>query len=431
MRNPLAVAARAKGPTAVWRRARLLTQRYGLTPAPLDQALDRLDRILDRFRCEASLPLTAAVLERHRAFVARYRDRSFEFPVHGYTHGDYSRLPPDHLTAHLDRARRAFAAAGLAADGFRAPYLRRSPALDARLEAAGFRYVSDQPILWDLPAAAGAAPGLADYERAVAFYDPWRAAGRPALPRRQGRLVQIPVSLPDDEMLVDRLGAGSAAWVQGAWQAILAASHQRGELFTLQLHPERIALCAPALTALLDAARRQTPPVWIARLSEVAAWWRARTEAAVHLTPGEGGRWRVTVQGPPGTTLLARNLEIIGPAEPWADGYRRLPGASGIVRADACPVIGLSPSAPPALADFLRQQGYIVRSGGEPPCTLHLDRAAFRPEDEGPLLARIEQGSEPLLRLGRWPEAARSALVISGDIDALTLGDFGLRLLGR
>jgi hypothetical protein len=32
--------------------------------------------------------------------------------------------------------------------------------------------------------------------------------------------------------------------------------------------------------------------------------------------------------------------------------------------------------------------------------------------------------------LGLWPAGARSALAVTGDIDALTLWDFGLRLLG-
>lgn len=430
MKNPLAVANRAKRPAAVWRRARTLTRRYSLTAAAMDRALDHFCRILDRFRCGASFPLTAAVLERHRAVFARYGERNLEFPVHGYTHSDYTRLDPARRAEHLARARRAFAAAGLAAEGFRAPYLCRSPDLDAQLVAAGFTFASDQAILWDLP-EADPAPGLADYERAIAFYAPWRAAERPALPRLQGRLVQIPVSLPDDEMLVDRLGAGSAAWAEGAWRSILAESHRRGELFTLQLHPERIALCAPALTALLEAARGQRPPVWIALLGQVAAWWRARTAAAVHLRRAGNGRWQMTVQGPPGTTILARGLEILGPAEPWADGYHRLPGAKAHVRSDRCPAVGLSPRCPPALADFLRQQGYIVQAEAKWPCALTLDRASFGPADERPLLARIESGGEPLLRLGRWPHGARSALVVSGDIDALTLGDFGLRVLGR
>ncbi len=61
----------------------------------------------------------------------------------------------------------------------------------------------------------------------------------------------------------------------------------------------------------------------------------------------------------------------------------------------------------------------------------YLERPDFKPEDERPLLARIEDGDWPMLRLGRWPDGARSALCITGDIDALTLWDYGLRFLGN
>jgi len=43
------------------------------------------------------------------------------------------------------------------------------------------------------------------------------------------------------------------------------------------------------------------------------------------------------------------------------------------------------------------------------------------------VLARIDAGPGPLVRLGRWPNGARSALAVTGDVDALTLGDFAIR----
>jgi hypothetical protein len=46
-------------------------------------------------------------------------------------------------------------------------------------------------------------------------------------------------------------------------------------------------------------------------------------------------------------------------------------------------------------------------------------------------LAQVEGTGCPLVRLGRWPNAARSALAITGDIDALTLRDYGFRFLSK
>jgi len=92
----------------------------------------------------------------------------------------------------------------------------------------------------------------------------------------------------------------------------------------------------------------------------------------------------------------------------------------------------VSHSSSPRLVTFLRQQGYIVEQvDDDQRHVLYLDYPRFEDEDERPLLARIEQGEFPLVRLGRWPHGARSALSITGDIDALTIWDYGLRFLGR
>jgi hypothetical protein len=46
---------------------------------------------------------------------------------------------------------------------------------------------------------------------------------------------------------------------------------------------------------------------------------------------------------------------------------------------------------------------------------------------ESDVLGAIEAASGPLVRLWRWPQGARSALAVTGDVDALTLRDFVLR----
>ncbi len=81
---------------------------------------------------------------------------------------------------------------------------------------------------------------------------------------------------------------------------------------------------------------------------------------------------------------------------------------------------------------FLRQQGYIVQvSDHSRDYTIYLDQTNFAPQDERPLLAQIEENAKALVRLGRWPNGAYSALCVTGDIDALTVWDYALRILGR
>ena len=432
--NFIAFVARAKGPSVLLKRACSIARRYGFTPAKMDQALHLFVQTLGQFNCGASLPLTAVTLKRNSDAITKYLDQDIEFVVHGYTHIDYTQLTPQEQLAHLDRAREAFAAAGVKAVGFRSPYLRCDSHLYAAIEAAGFSYVSNQPIMWDVLDADALAPSTYDgYERAIAFYDPWRASERLSLPQLCNQRVEIPVSLPDDEMLLDRLsGDETNSLVEKTWRRILSETYQRGELFTIQLHPERIVRCVDGLSAVLAEAHRLTPSVWLARLDEIAAWWRARAGANVEITDAGDGEFHLVVAGPSGTTVLTRGVEVDASTVPWADGYQQVEATTITIRAAHRPFIGLSPVTSPKLADFLRQQGYIFEIGHESHrYSCYFDQMEFCAEQERPLLAQIEGTDRPLVRLGRWPSGARSALAITGDIDALTLWDYGLRLFGR
>ena len=86
--------------------------------------------------------------------------------------------------------------------------------------------------------------------------------------------------------------------------------------------------------------------------------------------------------------------------------------------------------APAAAIDFLRREGYTVTPGGRPgDCSVYLDDLAqFGEVDEKPLAERLGQLQSPLLRYWRWPDRARCALSVTGDIDSITLIDFALRI---
>jgi len=436
LKNPITVAAGAKGLSAVLRRAYSIFDRYGPTPSKMDQSLRLFVRTLEPFDCGASVALTAVVLARNPHLIFKYLNGDIEFVVHGYTHVDYSQVPPKDRLLHLHRACEIFKAAGVPFSGFRSPYLRDVPGLNAAIEEAGYAYVCNQPIMWDVPdLVTGAPQAYPSYQCALDFYWPWPASKRMSLPRLSGNLVQMPVSLPDDEMLIERFYDKPDRWVESVWRNVLHETHRRQEMFVVQLHPERIALCQADLSALLEEARALSPPVWIARLDEVDRWWRARTEAAIDVRKRDEATYHLAVSGPPGATILARGVEMIEPtsATPLGDdGYRRVPGMSCTVRASSRPFIGVSPACSGELISFLRQQGYIVKTSERADLySIYLDRPHFTPEQERALLEEIEQQAGPLVRLARWPDGYHSVLCITGDIDALTLWDYGLRLLGK
>lgn len=430
--NPIAVAARAKGLGAVLRRARSITRHYGLSPDRMNAALQLFVQTLEQFNCGASFAVTALVLKRNRSII-KYQDQNIELVVHGHTHADHSHMEPATQRAELRRARDVFASVGLSASGFRPPYLLGGPHLYESVQATGFSYISSQPVIWDVLDAADFTPSTrVNYERAFAFYRPWLAGQRPSLPKFYGQLIEIPVSLPDDEILADRLQGDGNRLIERAWQRILSETYSRGELFTIQLHPERIKLCAESLSAVLGKARANAPAVWIARLGEIDAWWRARSAATVDVQETGKDAWRLSVVGPPGTTILARGAQVAEPVEPWADHYERVVSTTCNIRAACRPLVGVSPASPAELISFLRQQGYIVLvSRDRRAFSIYFDQTDFSAKDERPILAQIEESASPLVRLGRWPNGARSALCVSGDVDALTLWDYGLRLFGK
>jgi hypothetical protein len=348
-----------------------------------------------------------------------------EFAVHGFYHVDHRHLSAAQQWQQVGRARDELEALGVRVTGFRAPYLRANDATMQALRHNGFSYDSSQAFHWpvDEPIQIEA------YTRGLEFCSALSAEDYPVVPWSENGLVRIPCSLPDDEAIFDRLHL-SPQVTQGLWVSILDTSAQRGELFTLALHPERIESWRSPIVQVLEAATKSRPPIWLARLDEIAAWWRERTRTSVQIRDQGTNMLSVSIRGPEGVTALARGMEI--PGEPWSDGYVQIRGADFFVHATRRPVIAVHPASAPSLVTFLQEQGYIVELTDSPDQhTYFLQRERFSREDQRGLVAELENGRFPLLRLARWPKGTRSALSITGDVDALTIWDYASRFVGR
>jgi len=94
-------------------------------------------------------------------------------------------------------------------------------------------------------------------------------------------------------------------------------------------------------------------------------------------------------------------------------------------------VIGASPEASEKLLDFLREQGYIVeQSQDRDAYGMYIDGTVRCEEaEEKRLIERIENAEIPLIKFGRWPDGAKSALAVTGDMDCITLMDFLMRIV--
>jgi hypothetical protein len=422
--NPIVVAARGKGPVAAARRATIIGRRYGLTPGQMDASIGRFVDVLRRFDSPATFPLTAAPLSRRSGVIDKYRNDA-EFAVHGLYHVDHTKLSGDEQEAQLRRARSLFEERGLDPVGFRAPYLRYNAETIAAVRAAGFSYDASQAVAWDVEGDPE------PYRLAREFSGARAWSATPSLPQLDDGLVRLPYCLPDDEALVDRLQVPPGGPMASHWLRMLEDTHRREELFTLAIHPERIDHCREALVAVIERARDLRPDVWIARLQEIARWWTSRAAASV-VVEGQDDLIRVRLAGDKRLRFVVRGVDIEGAAG-WYGDEALVQAAELVVPARPRPLIGITPRTSSRVGTFLQEHGYLSEpadpSAGHQPIVV--DLPVFDSAEQVALLRRIDASWEPLIRLARWPLGARSALAVTGDIDALTIWDYALRFLGR
>lgn len=352
-----------------------------------------------------------------------------ELAVHGYDHVDFRGLSRDETSNQFSRAATAFQSAGIRTDGFRCPYLGCTDDVLEVARKAGYAYSSNSAILWDVferdrkPTAV--------FDQLCSFYRPSSSGRTASVPRITGGLVEIPASIPDDLQLCDGLGYSSGA-VARTWLQILAHTHARGELFNLVFHPEALGQCREAIERVVQEASRLTPAVWVAPLRDIAKWWIAKSGFSVQTT-ARGDVFDIAIQSDAEATLLLRGLVASPPGRPWMDGYSVVDGGTRVLSVSSTvrPFVGVAPNIPTETADFLTEQGYILEAGDDGSrCGVYLDAALLRRlTNEVQLVRHIESSNAPLVRFWRWPREARSALAVTGDLDALSLMDYAVRVV--
>jgi peptidoglycan/xylan/chitin deacetylase (PgdA/CDA1 family) len=441
----LSRSIRSKGGGAFLRRVGLITRRFGWTPAPLAQSMALYADVLREQQAPATWTVTANAARRHPEVLCPYRDSLVELGIHGWRHSDHqcSNLATQH--AEVRRAAAELGQLGLQPAGWRSPYLRSGAGTLDEVGALGLRWEASASL--EFPCARKHlldARGADTWERAIGFYGAESWQTRLALPWVSGGVVRFPTSLPDDEMLVDRLNLPTAE-MTAIWLEMFNRTHADGELLVMQLHPERARDFAGPLAALLARARAAQPAVWIASLSELADWWLRRSAARLSVERAAAG-WAVAVEGPVDTraeclyplATVETDAVSVGARSTRAGGApREAPwttktGRALTVEGDVWPGVGVgSANAEPSVAR-LHALGLAAEAAAP-------GRAYAATLDEtsdaalAALARRVGRGeglAGPLVRLAPWPEGYRSAVAITGDVCAITLYDFAARLAG-
>jgi hypothetical protein len=393
--------------------------------------LNSFASVASELGCVPTFAITAVILKRHPEVIREMSRAGIEFAIHGHIHTDYGVLPLDEQVNHFGRAIEVFKDCGIPFTGFRAPFLRTNDYTYRALGQLGFAYDSSRAVHWDvLGHYRNRREGWGDYQRLLDFYQAKKAEDCPVLPWFRDGFWEIPVSIPDDEAMVERLGITDAGEIGAIWSEVLQKTHDRGELFTLQLHPERISLCKGALANTVRRARQLSPAVWVATLREITQWWQERKGFVFKINTLSPGKYEINAVCSGRATVLVKGCKVDVPTAGFFGSCQNVDSRNFIVESKTSPVIGISPDCSRYAIDFLRDEGYAVEGSNQPgEYGVYLSGLAqFGDADKRALLEKLENSDAPLIRFWRWPNQAKSALSITGDIDSLTLGDFALRV---
>jgi hypothetical protein len=185
---------------------------------------------------------------------------------HGHFHHVYRDAEANQK--NVERAHRLLRSLGFEPSGFAAPHGRWRKSLDDQLEDMGYLYSSDFQLGYD------------DFP-----FFPWKGD-------RFSRILQIPVH-PVCEGLFLEAGARDPRVIGEYLERIVTAKIDAGELAAVYGHPERRLGRMPELLTTLARAIDNQPLVWRATFSELARWWRWRSERRWLVIPREDRRLEI------------------------------------------------------------------------------------------------------------------------------------------
>src|SRR5690348_1263696 len=426
--NLVAFSIKTKGAHNFARRLWTVFARFGFSDARSRRTLLSILAAVRQHGGNPTFFIPAVVLRRHPELINEIALCGAEIGIHGYVHNDYRGLSDASQHQQTQQAMAVFDDVRLPFQGFRNPYLGWTEDAVRSFAVLGFGYDSNEAIVHDVVDLTKLSPTIrSGWVKSLALFQAISPSAYTLRPHFEDDLARIPTSIPDDEMLYDRLRITDQAKLGNIWCEVMARVYALGGIYVLNLHPERGVLCRPALTQLLAFSQQQDLPVWVASLHDVEMWWRERRAFRFSFAPTGEASWSVTAKCSTRAAVLARQLTVDGATmDEWMDGESSVEGRQFTVHAASCPCVALSPQTSNDVENFLCEQGYAVlraEAAAAPGYSLYLDMpgglGTTRQEhiaQRSALVAEIEALDKPLLRFGVWPDRARAALSITGDI---------------
>jgi peptidoglycan/xylan/chitin deacetylase (PgdA/CDA1 family) len=431
----LAFTLKTKGVVGFILRIGMLIRRFDFSGNKMKASVHQIKQLGKKYKYRPAMIVPGIVLKRHHRLLNHSSHIDLEFAIHGYTHRNFKPLGLDEQISEIRRAKDVFEQLQIPAYGFRAPYLSWNGHTGQAVQSNDLLWESDEAFMWNGFEKPGLFKLRHSMEKGIdVLYNPLDGRKSVVIPRLQGNIVRIPIALPDDEILIDRLGIRDSNRIGQLWSEILESTHQCGHIFVLQLHPERFGICGEVMEKLLDKALNSKGDVWVTGMREVAQWWKQKSQFKFSFQAVGQTEYRVYCKCTDRATILARNVDCPDLQAPFYRDYRRISGREFVVKSEGLkPCIGVHSQCSQELLKFLSDEGFPYEvSDNSAGYSLFLkDYEIFGRENELDLLRRIEESPNPIVRYWLWPDGKKSAFATSHDLDCVTLTDFVFRLLGR
>jgi peptidoglycan/xylan/chitin deacetylase (PgdA/CDA1 family) len=420
-----------KGRLATWsvkgiakRMASLMTH-YGFTNQKIRKKIYDFSQLLNNYNVIPTFPVTASVLNRNPQVFKEIQDLGVEFAVHGYRHVDYTQLSSQDVHRHLSQAVEIFNNQGIHFSGYRFPYLRRDEERKNLLKEFGFKWDSSDVIDWEvLNQNKFLSKKWNDYQKILKTYKATTRDLMPSLPYTNHGIIEIPVSIPDDDILIERLGIRDQYFITNIWENIVNRIRKKEELFVLQAHPERFSQFKKPVEQIIQSTK-QYKDVWIAPLGEIADWWQERKDFTFKVRKIRKNKFRIVTSCSDrfGFRIAGINQDNVMLPKEFSQWE---------MTCEVRPVIGLAPDPSEEISEFMNQEGFFYEIGHH-----RKDYAYYIPEiknfdmsKKNKILHDIERCPNPILKYNRWPKGHCCCLAITGDIDGLDIWDIMERYHG-
>ncbi|MFH1943912.1 MAG: polysaccharide deacetylase family protein [bacterium] len=405
--------------------------RYGLNSHRFSKSLIGFVHLLRKYDITPTLPVTATVLDKHADLFRKIKDMGVEFAVHGYKHMDYTHVDIDKVYEHNKLAMDLFHKHGIHCSGYRYPYLRRDDERIHALKNMGFQWDSSHVISWNsLNPDDYGKECWDDYQRILKTYNASDAEESFSLPSFRNNLVELPVSVPDDDILVERLGVLDG-FISQIWERMVTRIRDRGELLVMQCHPERFAAYKEALEKVIQLVKLHKD-CWTESLGEIAEWWRERDTFRFDMKALSHQRYRIKACCTDRATILMKNGGGQNCGTMLFNSYYIVDEAEWDIESPVKPIIGIDGETSDDVIGFVRSEGYPYELTEKPEeySVFLRHRGDFGEREKRQVLENIDKTPKPFIRFWRWPYGARYSLAITGDIDGVSIWDFLGRLNG-